>query len=264
MIIDSNVSQDDIGYIASMFLSQHVEFFANLNWHIFHAFTLKDYSEIAIKWTILFYKPFVDCSPLALKSFFNDKSAGKDVGDLVGRYLLLVLRSSGPAVWSMPVNHTHALMPYYRPPREKKRESASPGIIWGILSFFLLYFYCDVVFVFVSKEFDHTTWPFFSNLPHVLSLPSNGLYYGQHYPLQANVQPFFGKTNGMERSTSISELSAENGVSIVNAYGSIIRDNKDHVDDSTTEVCWYLYVPTVEISSLRFGIGKADLTCFVC
>ena len=41
----------------------------------------------------------------------------------------------------------------------------------------------------------------------------------------------------MERSISISELSAENGVAAVNAYGSIIGDNEDHVDDSTTEVC---------------------------
>ena len=30
----------------------------------------------------------------------------------------------------------------------------------------------------------------------------------------------------MERSNSISELSAENGVAVVNAYGSIIRDNE--------------------------------------
>ena len=48
---------------------------------------------------------------------------------------------------------------------------------------------------------------------------------------------FFAKTYGMERSISISELSAENGVAEVNAYGSIIRDNEDRVDDSTTEVC---------------------------
>ena len=39
---------------------------------------------------------------------------------------------------------------------------------------------------------------------------------------------------------NISELSAENGVAVLNAYGSIIEDNKDHVDDSITEVCWYL------------------------
>ena len=42
----------------------------------------------------------------------------------------------------------------------------------------------------------------------------------------------------MERSISISELSAENGVAPVNAYELIIRDNED-----------------------RFGIQKADLTC---
>ena len=57
---------------------------------------------------------------------------------------------------------------------------------------------------------------------------------------------FFAKTYGMERSISISVLSAENGAAVVNAYGSIIRDNEDRVDDSTTEVCWYLYVTTVE------------------
>jgi len=36
---------------------------------------------------------------------------------------------------------------------------------------------------------------------------------------------------------NISELSAENGVALVNAYGLIIGDKEDHVDDSTTEVC---------------------------
>ena len=51
----------------------------------------------------------------------------------------------------------------------------------------------------------------------------------------------------MERSISISELSVENGVAVVNAYGLIIGDNEDHVDDSITEVFWYLYVTTVEI-----------------
>ena len=45
---------------------------------------------------------------------------------------------------------------------------------------------------------------------------------------------YFGKTYGMERSISISELSAENGVAVVNAYGSIFRDNEVRVDDSTT------------------------------
>ena len=40
----------------------------------------------------------------------------------------------------------------------------------------------------------------------------------------------------MERSISISELSTENGVAVVNAYGSIIGHNEDHVDDSATEV----------------------------
>ena len=47
---------------------------------------------------------------------------------------------------------------------------------------------------------------------------------------------FLGK-HSMERSISISELSAENGVAVVNAFGSIIGDNEDHVDNSTTEVC---------------------------
>ena len=41
----------------------------------------------------------------------------------------------------------------------------------------------------------------------------------------------------MERSISIAELSAENGVNVVNAYGSIIGDSEDCTDDSTTEVC---------------------------
>ena len=48
---------------------------------------------------------------------------------------------------------------------------------------------------------------------------------------------FFGKTYGMERSISISELSAENCVAVVNAYGSTLGENEDHVGDSTTEVC---------------------------
>ena len=48
---------------------------------------------------------------------------------------------------------------------------------------------------------------------------------------------FFGKIYGTERSISISELSAGNGAAVVNAYLSIIGDNEDHGDDSTTEVC---------------------------
>ena len=39
------------------------------------------------------------------------------------------------------------------------------------------------------------------------------------------------------KGQAISELSAENGVALVNAYGLIIEDKEDHVDDSTTEVC---------------------------
>ena len=42
----------------------------------------------------------------------------------------------------------------------------------------------------------------------------------------------------MERSISISELSAENGVAVANAYGSIIGDNKDHFDDICTSPQW--------------------------
>ena len=55
--------------------------------------------------------------------------------------------------------------------------------------------------------------------------------------IAASIVNFFGKTYGMERSISISELSAESGVAVVNAYESIIGDNEDGVDDSTTEVC---------------------------
>lgn len=47
----------------------------------------------------------------------------------------------------------------------------------------------------------------------------------------------FGKTCGMETSISISELSAESAVAVVNAYGSILGDKEDRVDNSTTEVC---------------------------
>ena len=46
-----------------------------------------------------------------------------------------------------------------------------------------------------------------------------------------------GKTCDMERSNSISELSAENGVAVANAYGLIIGDNEDHIDNRTTDVC---------------------------
>ena len=44
----------------------------------------------------------------------------------------------------------------------------------------------------------------------------------------------------MERSISISELSAENAVAVVNAYVLILGDKEHHVDNSTTEVCRYL------------------------
>ena len=64
----------------------------------------------------------------------------------------------------------------------------------------------------------------------------------------------------MKMSISISKLSAENGVAVVNAYGSITGDNEDRDDDSTTEVCRYLYVTTVEISSLRFEIVTSHST----
>ena len=48
---------------------------------------------------------------------------------------------------------------------------------------------------------------------------------------------FFAITFGTERSISVSELSTGNGVAVENAYGSIIVDDEDQVDDSTTEVC---------------------------
>ena len=41
----------------------------------------------------------------------------------------------------------------------------------------------------------------------------------------------------MERAILISELSAENGAAVVNTYRSIIGDNEDHGDHSTTEAC---------------------------
>ena len=37
---------------------------------------------------------------------------------------------------------------------------------------------------------------------------------------------FFGKTCGMERSISISELAAENGLAVVNAYGRLLKTTK--------------------------------------
>ena len=46
-----------------------------------------------------------------------------------------------------------------------------------------------------------------------------------------------GKICGMERSNSVSELTAENGVAVVIAYGLIIGDNEDHIDNRTTDVC---------------------------
>ena len=46
----------------------------------------------------------------------------------------------------------------------------------------------------------------------------------------------------MERSISIFELSAENGGAVVNAYGSIIVDNEDDVDDSTTAGGFLIFV----------------------
>ena len=42
----------------------------------------------------------------------------------------------------------------------------------------------------------------------------------------------------MERSISISELSAENGVAVVNASGSIIGDNEDHVQARNQDFMW--------------------------
>ena len=43
----------------------------------------------------------------------------------------------------------------------------------------------------------------------------------------------FGKTCGMERRISISELSVE----MLMLTGRLLETRKDHVDDSTTEVC---------------------------
>ena len=45
---------------------------------------------------------------------------------------------------------------------------------------------------------------------------------------------FFAITFGMETSISVSELSTENGVAVENAYGSIIGDDEDHVDERVT------------------------------
>ena len=42
---------------------------------------------------------------------------------------------------------------------------------------------------------------------------------------------FFWTTFGMERSITLSELSTENSVAVVNVYGSILGDNEDHVDN---------------------------------
>ena len=69
----------------------------------------------------------------------------------------------------------------------------------------------------------------------------------------------------MERSISITELSTENGVPVVNSYGSIIIENEDHVDDSTTEVCWYLYVTTVVniLCSVWKSKSWSDLFCLL-
>ena len=47
----------------------------------------------------------------------------------------------------------------------------------------------------------------------------------------------FGKKLWYGKVNLISELSAENGVAVVNAYGSIIGDNKDH-DDICTSPQW--------------------------
>ena len=39
------------------------------------------------------------------------------------------------------------------------------------------------------------------------------------------------------KGQAISELSTENCVALVNAYGLINGDNEDHVEDKATEVC---------------------------
>ena len=50
-------------------------------------------------------------------------------------------------------------------------------------------------------------------------------------PLPLPPWKLFWKTCGMETSISISELSIENGVVVVDAYGSILGDNEDHVNN---------------------------------
>ena len=47
----------------------------------------------------------------------------------------------------------------------------------------------------------------------------------------------FGKTCGMERRISISELSVEMVMLLQMLTGRLLETRKDHVDDSTTEVC---------------------------
>ena len=77
----------------------------------------------------------------------------------------------------------------------------------------------------------------FTRARHSLFLKSSawkGLFVVRRCFLRVN---FFAITFGLERSISVSELSTENGVAVENAYGSIIGDDEDNVDVSTTGVC---------------------------
>ena len=74
-----------------------------------------------MKWTIFFTNLWSNWPPLALKSFFNDKNAEKDVRDLVGRCVVLVLRSSWPAVLSMLVNHAYLSSSTRKKKKKKER-----------------------------------------------------------------------------------------------------------------------------------------------
>ena len=68
----------------------------------------------------------------------------------------------------------------------------------------------------------------------------------------------------MERSISISELSTENGVSVVNAYGSIIGHNEDHVDDSQRRLLIFVRHHSGKVlSSVWNAKSWSDLFCLL-
>ena len=109
----------------------------------------------------------------------------------MGRYLLLVLRSSGPAVWSMPVNHTHALMPYYRPPREKKenqhpRES-SEGFYRFSYSIFIV-----MLFLFL-RNLTTLRGPFLVTYPTFCPYPQMAYIMVNTIPCKPTFNLFLGK-----------------------------------------------------------------------